>query len=403
MTVLDEKFRMLGTEHAPGQEVRQGSRPPSDRMTDAGLSGTSVDFSHGDVDAFPPCPGTLEAFTSGISDGGRQAYTEYRGKLDIREAVSSKLADFTGAAIDPDRELIITPGTQGALFLAMGATVGPGDKVAIVDPDYFANRKLVAFFGGEVVAIRMTYEGTQEGSGLDLTGLEEAFRRGVRLFVFSNPNNPSGAVYAKEEIKAIASLSTRYGATVIVDQLYSRLIYSDARFSHLRAEDISSDAIVTIMGPSKFESLSGYRLGVAFGSRHIIERMEKLQAIVSLRAAGYAQAVLTTWFEEPQGWVIDRVRAHERIRDDLRSVFEQGGLSVRVPDGGSYLFPQLPDLNIGLIEFVSDLRRHAGIIVTPGTEFGPFPMSFRINFSQDHSAAVDAAKRIVTLVADHRR
>lgn len=72
-----------------------------------------------------------------------QAYTEYRGKLSLREGLAKKLADFTGAPVDADQELILTPGTQGALFLAMGANIAHGDKVAIVEPDYFANRKLV--------------------------------------------------------------------------------------------------------------------------------------------------------------------------------------------------------------------------------------------------------------------
>lgn len=67
---------------------------------------------------------------------------------------------------------------------------------------------------------------------------------------------------------------------------------------------------MTIIGPSKTESLSGYRLGVAFGSAAIIERMEKLQAIVSLRAPGYCQAVFASWFAEPQGWMEQRVADH---------------------------------------------------------------------------------------------
>ena len=75
--------------------------------------------------------------------GSCVAYTEYRGGEDPRQDVAAKLAAFTGAPVDPDKELILTPGTQGALFLALGCLVGRGDKVAIVEPDYFDNRKLV--------------------------------------------------------------------------------------------------------------------------------------------------------------------------------------------------------------------------------------------------------------------
>src|SRR6185312_15082472 len=110
---------------------------------------------------------------------------------------------------------------------------------------------------------------------------------------------------------------------------------------------------VTIMGPSKTESLSGYRLGVAFGASRLIDRMEKLQAIVSLRAPGYCQAVLRTWFEEPTGWMAGRIAQHQAIRDDLLTVLGSvEGLAARTPEAGSYLFPRLPAMAVPLQDFV---------------------------------------------------
>lgn len=156
------------------------------------------------------------------------------------------------------------------------------------------------------------------------------------------------------------------------------------------------------MGPSKTESLSGYRLGVAFGSAAIIERMEKLQAIVSLRAAGYNQAVLRSWFGEPAGWIENRVKQHQAIRDDVIRVFRGAGLLARSPQAGSYLFPTLPPLTVNLADFVRLLRHQAQVIVTPGTEFGPHENSIRLNFSQNCSVAVEAAKRIVDMVGRYR-
>ena len=200
----------------------------------------------------------------------------------------------------------------------MGSTITRGDKVAIVVPDYFANRKLVEFFDGEVVPIEMDYFKTDTSAGLDLTQLEEAFKDGVKLFLFSNPNNPTGVIYSQDEIRGISELAKQYEVTVIVDELYSRQIFDGRTFTHLCAENIvDPENVITIIGPSKTESLSGYRLGVAFGSAKIIDRMEKLQAIVSLRAGGYNQAVLKSWFAEPEGWMEKRIEQHQAIRDDL--------------------------------------------------------------------------------------
>src|SRR5687768_17907259 len=285
MSSIEQKFAKLGTDHAPGQEVRQAGAASDAPLRGDPIPGVPVDFSHGDVNetAFGPTPGALDEFVEGVRRGGSQAYTEYRGGAEVRDRLAARLGAFTGRPVSSQRELIITPGTQGALFLAIGATVAAGDRVAIVRPDYFANRKLVEFLGAEIVPVQLDYLAGADRAGLDLEGLEAAFASGVRTFLFSNPNNPAGVIYSPAEIARLAELASRYGVTVIVDELYSRLLYAGQTYTHLRAVAADPDRILTIMGPSKTESLSGYRLGVAFGPAHLVERMEKLQAIVSLR------------------------------------------------------------------------------------------------------------------------
>lgn len=404
MSSIEEKFRKLATDNAPGQEVRQKADNIDSLIRGEKLPGILVDFSHGDVDAFEPSPGSLDTFVAGVYAGGTQAYTEYRGKKDIRDGLAEKLSSFTGAPVSGADGLIITPGTQGALFLAVASTVSASDKVAIVQPDYFANRKLVQFFGGQIVPVQMNYLKSNDGAGLNLADLEDAFKAGARVFVFSNPNNPTGVVYAEREIAAISDLAGRYGATVIVDQLYSRLCYEGTSYTHLRGTDIDPQNVITIMGPSKTESLSGYRLGVAFGSSGIIDRMEKLQAIVSLRAPGYSQSVLRTWFAEPDGWLDQRIGMHQAIRDALLTkLLAVEGVEARTPDAGSYLFPRIPKLAVSSQDFVRILRHQAEVIVTAGTEFSPnCADSIRLNFSQDQKAAVSAVERAIQLIERYR-
>lgn len=402
---IEAKFRKLGVDNAPGQEVRQQAAGIESLLRGGIMEGRSVDFSHGDVDAHEPTPGSFDLFSEGVALGGAQAYTEYRGDSGIREQLAQRLAAFTGAPVDAANGLIITPGTQGALFLAVASTVSRGDKVAIVQPDYFANRKLVEFFEGEMIPVRLDYAHSDAGrAGLDLGQVEDAFKSGATTFLFSNPNNPAGVVYSAEEIGKIAALAARYNVFVIVDQLYSRLLYTGENYTHFRAHASVPENVVTIMGPSKTESLSGYRLGVAFGSSSVISRMEKLQAIVSLRAPGYSQAVLRGWFNEPEGWMEDRIRQHQAIRDDLLAVLRKvEGVFARTPQAGSYLFPRLPELAVSHADFVKILRLQAGVIVTPGTEFSPHAGdSIRLNFSQDHAAAIAAVERIAAQIERYR-
>jgi aspartate/methionine/tyrosine aminotransferase len=403
MKTIEEKFRALATEHAPGQEVRQQVGDLDTIMRGDRYEGVPVDFSHGDVDAFPPTPGALEAWNAGYGRGAQQAYTEYRGAARIRERLAERLGTFTGRPIAGGSELIITPGTQGALFVALGATVTVGTKVAVVEPDYFANRKLVEFFGGERVPIPLHYKGLPSENGPDLDRIAEAFASGTRVFVFSTPNNPTGVVYSRDAITTIAALAATHGVTLIVDQLYSRLLYDGEGYTHLRACEPQPADLITIVGPSKTESLSGFRLGVAFGTPALVDRMERLQAIVSLRAGGYSQAALDTWFTEPPGWMTQRIAEHQAIRDALLRIFRAAGLPTATPQAGSYLFPELPPLAVDSGTFVRLLRHQAGVTVTPGTEFGPgLERSIRLNFSQDHAAAVAAAERIVRMVETYR-
>src|SRR5690625_4505983 len=401
MVLLDEKFKRISSAAGPGDEIKL--KNTEGRHSD--FPGEPVDFSHGDVDAFKPIENSLHTFIDGFHLGAKQAYTEYRGSLSIRENLAEKISQFTGTHINAENNFIITPGTQGALFLAMGSVIVPGTKVAIVMPDYFANRRIVEFLHGEVVPIYMDYLNVEGRTGIDMSELEKVFKKDVDVFVFSNPNNPTGVVYTPEEIKEIAELASRYGVFVIVDELYSRQIFDGRSFTHLCAEDvIDSEQVITIMGPSKTESLSGFRLGVAFGSAKVIQRMEDLQAIVSIRASGYNQAVLKTWFNEPVGWLENRILAHEKIRDDLVEWLRAAeGFRIRVTEGGSYLFPRVPHLSISMDEFIERLRVQAGIVVTPGKLFGDkSENSFRINFSQDHVHAVDAMERIILMARRFR-
>jgi aspartate/methionine/tyrosine aminotransferase len=404
MVTLHEKFKALEADNAPGQEARQAIGDLNAIMRGEKMSGVPVDFSHGDVDAFSPTPGSSEAWKNGFEAGGQQAYTEYRGAAQIREGLAERLGAFTGKDISADKELIITPGTQGALFLALGATVTTGTKVAVVEPDYFANRKLVKFFGGEIIPIPLHYQGVPSENDPDLDRIEDAFKSGTEVFVFSTPNNPTGLVYSKNAIITISTLAATHNVTLIVDQLYSRMLYSGEEYTHLRACEIQPKNLITIMGPSKTESLSGFRLGAAFGTSRLIDRMEQLQAIVSLRAAGYNQAALITWFQEPSGWMEQRIHEHEVIRDDLLKIFRAANFPTATPQAGSYLFPQLPPLDVDLHTFVRLLRHQAGVTITPGTEFAPNSSdSIRLNFSQDHAPAVAAAERIVKMVEIYRK
>lgn len=380
-------------------DISQSPGQTSSRVASRGhVAQEEMDFSHGDVTAFAPPDWALPTFISSYEDGGHTAYTKYRGNPVVCERVAENIGNWVPPPIESPSQIIITPGTQAGLFLALSALVGQGGLAAVVKPDYFGNRRVLQYIGAEIVDIDLKYDDLDEPASLDLEAFEQALQKDhVQVLCLSNPNNPTGCIYPPDVTTQIAAICRNAGTFLVVDELYCRLIYDGRSFTHMRSLDGMADSVLTLLGPSKMESLSGFRLGVAIGPSWLIDKMEKLLSIVSLRAPGYAQMLLTKWLTEPPEWIEARIQAHQQLRDSsVRQLRELEGLTVRVPEGGSYLFPRLPPLAISTEDFVARLAEQERIFVTPGTEFGPTSTnSFRINFSQHAAQQEDALGRLV--------
>src|SRR5690606_19454375 len=142
----------------------------------------------------------------------------------------------------------------------LSSVVEEGDKVAMMDPDYLTNERMLRYLSAQPIRVPLLWEESQEDT-IDFDALEAAFKGGARVFLFSNPNNPTGTVHSPAVIKRLAELAIRYNVFVIADQLYARLVYDNRPFLHLAAVPGMAERTVTLLGPSKTESMSGYRLG----------------------------------------------------------------------------------------------------------------------------------------------
>jgi aspartate/methionine/tyrosine aminotransferase len=242
-------------------------------------------------------------------------------------------------------------------------------------------------------------------ASLDFEALESAFRDGAKVLVFSNPNNPTGMVLPPTVIRRIAELVRIHNVMVVVDELYSRLLYDGTPFAHLIAEAGMRDRCITLLGPSKTESMSGYRVGVAVAPAEIVDRMEDLQGVSVLRAPAYAQHVLTRWLSDDLDFVATRVRDYQRLRDHtVETLNASGVIHVRPPAGTAYMFPDASAVGYDAQTIAKALKSQAGLLVNPGYQFGPGGEGhFRICFAQDEDvwdAAMD--RMLATLRALQR-
>ncbi|WBB59245.1 aminotransferase class I/II-fold pyridoxal phosphate-dependent enzyme [Streptomyces sp. WMMC500] len=396
--------------HLPERAERLGlSVREADRFVAAGVTDEVLDTTHFDTARFPPPPWAAETFAAAAADGAR-AYTPYRGAAAVRRPVAEELGRRLGTAVDPDRELLLTPGSQAGLFATLAALVSPGDTVALLDPDYLFSERILRLLGVHVHHVPLVPPvpppaggGPDDGLVPDLDELAAALRGGASTVLFSHPNNPTGAVYPPGVLARIAALVREHDAFAVVDELYARLVY-DAPLPRLAAEPGMRGRCATVTGPSKTESLSGYRVGVVVAPGDVVDGAEDVLAAMSLRAPAYAQHLLTRWLRDDEDFVRDRLAALRGLRERTAAwLADVADLGLRAhggprPPGTAYVFVDAAALGVPDHVLADRLVREAGVLVSPGYQFGPRGIgSFRVCYARDE-AVWDAALGRMTAV-----
>lgn len=387
------RLQIPGRTGLAGRSVRQAdvdllARAPAD----------TLDTTHFDTVRFPPPDWARGAFDEAARQG-ELAYTVYRGHPEVRDAVARSVSGFLGVPLDGARNITLTPGTQAGLFASLTALIEAGDRVALLEPDYLFSERILNFLGAEVghVPLRLTPGDPHP----DFEMLEREFaERGARFFVFSHPNNPTGAVFSAEVIARIADLARRFDVTILADELYSRLVYGGRKFHHIAAEPHMFERSVTLLGPSKTESLSGYRIGVVAAPADLINRIETVQSIMTLRAPAYAQHLLTRWLVDDHDWLAGRLADFEGLR---RLTFERLSrlpwLKLAPQDGTAYVWVNAEALGLPGSVVAEAILTEASVLISPGYQFGPHCDSyFRMCYARNEAIWAAALDRIVRVL-----
>jgi len=377
-----------------GESLRETEREFEETSSSQNL----LDLTYADTHRFPPADWVIEEF-SAAATGGSMTYTPYRGDPSVRERVAESVSDFLGFPVDPERELILTPGTQAALFASLASYVDVGHRVLLPDPEYLSSERMLRFFGAEVEHVPIVWD-EDSSPTLAFEAFEAALKRMSRLLLFSHPNNPSGAVYDEASLARIATLARENDVSVVVDELYSRLVYDGKPYLHLAALEGMRERTVTLLGPSKTESMSGYRVGVAVGPAQTIDRMEDVLGVAALRAPAYAQHTLKRWMVDDVEMVAKRISEYQALRDvTVERLSRSEALDVRVPAGTAYAFPKVLNRDASDQEIAKRLKLEAGVVVNPGYQFGPqCDGHFRVCFAQDEEVWSRTLDRIVEVL-----
>ncbi|BDY26700.1 aminotransferase class I/II-fold pyridoxal phosphate-dependent enzyme [Mycolicibacterium mageritense] len=364
--------------------------------------GYFLDATYADTHRFPPPEWTLSTFAESAGGAG-MTYTPYRGDAGVREAVAANVQAVLGLPAATSDEVILTPGTQGALFITLAAIIEPGDIVILPDPDYLSTERTLRYFGAKVVRVPVVF--ADEGRPvLDPDQLRAAAKLNPKLMVFSHPNNPTGMIYDDSTLALIAELAQTYDFRVLADQLYCRLIYDNETFTHISGLDGMKERTITLLGPSKTESLSGFRIGVAVASSELIEVMEEVQSCSALRAPAYAQHLLARWLADDQDFVASRIVEYQALRDTtVKRINTSSVMTVRPCYGSAYVFPEIT-VDATEQQVAIALKRDAGIVVNPGYQSGLRGRGhIRLCFAQDEAVWDNALDKILDVVGGFQK
>jgi aspartate/methionine/tyrosine aminotransferase len=359
-----------------------------------------LDTTHFDTVRFPPPLWAAETFERAAKDG-TLAYTPYRGNSEVLSSLGESLSKFLGVSVKPDENILLSPGTQAGLFATLSSLIDAGDRVALVDPDYLFNARILEFLGADIGYVPLKNNSIKPS--IDLEKLEHEFSaKKATVLIFSNPNNPTGYVYPKNILEDISKLTIKYDITVVVDSLYSRLIHEDNVYTHLVSLPGMKDRVVTLLGPSKTESLSGYRLGVVVGPKSLMPSLENILSITALRAPAYAQHLLKTWLKEDNEWLKNLIPEFTALRSmTVESLKRLPWLHLEKQAGTAYVWPDISALGLPDSYVAEMLLTKAGVLVSPGYQFGiQGDGHFRLCYARDETEWTSALEKMVTVLND---
>lgn len=341
-------------------------------------------------------------------DLGFTKYTPAAGTVELRKAIARKLEadnDITYA----HNQIVVSTGGKQCLFNAIFAMVEPGDEVIIPSPFWLTYPELVKMAGAKPVFVQ-----TLEQNGFKLTAeqLKGAITKHTKMLILNSPNNPTGAVYSKQELEALAKVIVESDIFCISDEIYEKLVYGDEE--HVSIASLGADIYnrtVTINGFSKSYAMTGWRMGYLAAPKPIADAVSSIQSHTTSNPNSITQCAATVALSDPQGegflcrmkeayderrkYMVDRINAIE-------------GISCNEPKGAFYVFVNVSELlgkvykqftvhdAIDLAQYMLD----EGVAVIPGNAFGAddhIRLSYAISL-EDIREGLDRIERFVRLL-----
>lgn len=389
MAQLSDRLNRL----APSATLAMSQR--SGEMMAQGIN--VINMSVGEPDFMTP-DYVKEAGKKAIDDNFSK-YSPVPGYLSLRKAIANKLKRENNLNYSASEVIVGTGGKQGVCNTIL-ALVNPGDEVIIPAPYWVSYPQMVKLAGGEPVIVPA---GIEQDFKVTADQLKAAITSRTKLIILCSPSNPTGSVYTKEELEALAKIVLEHNDLfVLSDEIYEHINYIGCHASIAACEGMKERTIIC-NGVSKAYAMTGWRLGWVAAPEWIIKGLNKLQGQYTSGTSSVSQMAALAAYEGDQGCVEDFRKAFQRRRDLIVSLAKEvPGLEVNVPEGAFYLFPKCSSyfgktdgkhvIN-NSTDFALYLLEEGHVATVAGDAFGS-PDYFRMSYATSDDNIIEALSRI---------
>ena len=332
---------------------------------------------------------------------GHTKYTASAGLPELREAIAKKMQRDNNLTYEPT-EVYVGNGAKQVLYNIFLATLDQGDEVIVPSPYWVSYTEQIKMVGSEPVIASTTEE-----THFKLTPklLKAHITEKTKMLVLNTPNNPTGSVYSKEELQALADVLAETDIIIVVDEIYEVLTYGEPQVSIASLNDKIKAQTVIVNGVSKSHSMTGWRVGYACGDAELISALSSLTSQSTTSVAEPAQyGAIAAYSMDSQN--TENYRAiFERRRDNAYAQIQTlPHVTCIKPEGAFYLFPHMQKCAEAcgyetVDEFVKDVLREKHVAFVPGSGFGT-PEYARISYSLNEETFNEAISRIKEFIVE---
>src|SRR5277367_1850858 len=365
-------------------------------MTRLAMEVGAVNLAQGFPDFSAPEPIKQAAQDAIAADMNQYAITW--GAKPFRDAIAAKYRKWYGLDYDPEREITVCCGSTEGMIASMLAVTNPGDEVIVFEPYYenYGPDTMLCDAQRRLVSLR------PPDWTFDPDELRRAFSKRTKAIILNSPNNPTGKVFARQELEFIGQLCQEYDVLAITDEIYEHILYGSASHLPIATLEGMRERCILVNSMSKTYSVTGWRVGWVLAAPDLTDSIRKVHDFLTVGAAAPLQQAGVLALNLPDSYYSKLASEYEKRRDLLLGLLERAGFRCFRPDGAYYIMTDIRDFGFSDDHtFARHMLEHAGVAAVPGSSFfadsNQGASLIRFCFCKKYETLEEAGNRLRTL------